>query len=174
MVIEDPCGLLATRTRDNTVRQRVTEQNMKNVKFQPFVRDIFEPYLLKEVGQRFQEAQDQLENFVEEKQLMFQEEMVKSVNEWMRDQQKAFRQQAISVQMLKRRVAVLEQARGDNYDIELENDVVMRATPPLLLVQAPSVYDAAELAKSIVDERYESFLTELASHNMRQQMQLDA
>jgi len=97
---------------------------------------------------------------------MFQEEMVKSVNEWMRDQQKAFRQQGISVQMLKRRVAALEQARRDNYDIDLENDLVMRATPPLVLVQAPPVYDAAELAKSMVDERYESFLTEVASHNI--------
>jgi len=37
--------------------------------------------------------------------------MVKSANEWMRDQQKAFSQQAMSVQMLKGSVAALEQAR---------------------------------------------------------------
>jgi len=115
--------------------------------FQSFVRDIFELYLLKEVGKRFQEAQSQLENFVEDQQLMFQEEMVKSANEWMRDQQKAFRQQAMSVQMFKRRVAAIEQARRDNYDIDLENDVLMRAAPPLPLVQAPPVHYAAELAK---------------------------
>jgi len=54
MVIEDPCGLLATLTQDNTVRQRVPQQNRNNVMFQSFVRDIFEPYLLKEVGKRFQ------------------------------------------------------------------------------------------------------------------------
>jgi len=152
----------------------VPQQNRNNVTFQSFVRDIFEPYLLKEVGKRFQEAPGQLENFVEEKQLIFQEEMVKSANEWMPDQQKAFRQQAMSVQMLKGRVAALEQARRDNYDIDLENDVVMRAASPLPLVQAPPVHYAAELAKYMVDERYESFLTELASQNMRQQMQLDA
>ena len=92
----------------------------------------------------------------------------------MRDQQKAFHQQAMSVQMLKGRVAALEQARRDNYDIDLESDVVMRAAPPLPLVQAPPVHYAAELPKYMVDERYESFLTELASQNMRQQMQLDA
>jgi len=97
MVIEDPCALLASQTRENTVRQRVSQENRTNVTFQSFVRDIFKPYLLKEVGQRFQEAKGQLEDFVEEKQLMFQEEMVKSANEWMRDQQKAFRQQAMSV-----------------------------------------------------------------------------
>jgi len=107
MVIEDPCGLLASLTRDNTIRQRVPEQNRNNVTFQSFVRDIFEPYLLKEVGKRFQEPQCQLENFVKDKRLMFQEEMVKSANEWMRDQQQAFRQQAMSVQMLKRKVAAL-------------------------------------------------------------------
>jgi len=41
---------------------------------------------------------------------------------------------------LKGRVAALEQARRDNYDIDLENDVVMRAAPPLPLVQAPPVH----------------------------------
>jgi len=132
----------------------VPQQNRNNVTFQSFVRDIFEPYLLKEVGKRFQEAQGQLEHFVQEKQLLFKEEMVKSANEWMRDQQKAFRQQAMSVQMLKGRVAALEQARHDNYDIDLENDVVLRAAPPLPLVQAPPVHYATELAKYMVDERY--------------------
>jgi len=174
VVIVDPCGLLATLTRDNTVRQRVPEQRRSNVTFQTFVRDIFEPYLLKEVGKRFQEAQRQLENFVEVKQLMFQEAMVNSANAWMREQQMALRRHAMSVQMLKGRVAALEQAQLENYHIDLENDVVMRAAPPLSLVQAPSVHCAAELAKYMVDERYESFLTELASQNMRQPMQLDA
>jgi len=70
MVIEDPRGLLASLTRD-TVRQKVPAQNTNNLTFQSFVRDIFEPYILKEVGKRFQVAQGQLKNFVEEKQLMF-------------------------------------------------------------------------------------------------------
>jgi len=174
MFIEDPCGLLANLTQDNTVRQRVPEQNSNNVTFQSFFGDIFEPYLLKEVGKRFQEAQGQLENFVEEKTVMFQEEMVKSANEWMRDQQKAFHQQAMSVQMLKGRVAAREQARRNNYDIDLENDVVMRAAPPLPLVLAPHVHYAAELAKYMIDERYKCFLNELVSQNMGQQMQVDA
>jgi len=56
MVSKDPCGLLASLTRDNTVRHRVPQQNRNNVTFPSFVRDIFEPYLLKEVGKRFQEA----------------------------------------------------------------------------------------------------------------------
>ena len=40
VVIEDPCGLLATLTRDNTVRQRLPEQRSSNVTFQTFIRDI--------------------------------------------------------------------------------------------------------------------------------------
>ena len=71
----------------------------------------------------------------------------------MPDQQKAFGQQAMSVQMLKGRVAAVEEARREHYDIDLANDVVMRAAPPLPLVQAPAVHYAAELAKSMVDER---------------------
>jgi len=81
MVIEDHCGLLASLTRDNTVRQRGPQQNRNNATIQSFVRDIFEPSLLKEVGKRLQEVQGQIENFVEEKPLMFPEEMVKSANE---------------------------------------------------------------------------------------------
>jgi len=92
----------------------------------------------------------------------------------MRDQHKVFCQQAMSVQMLKATVAPLEQSRRDNYYIDLEHDVVMRAAPPRPLVQAPPVHYAAEFAKYMVDERYQSFLTELASQNMPQQMQLDA
>lgn len=70
VVIEDPCGLLATLIRDNTVSQRVLEQRRSNVTFQTFIRDIFHPYLLKEVGKRFHKAQGWLENLVEEKQFM--------------------------------------------------------------------------------------------------------
>ena len=47
------------------------------------------------MGKRFQEAQGQLENFVKEKQLMFQEEMVNSANAWMQEQQNALRRQAM-------------------------------------------------------------------------------
>ena len=57
--------------------------------------------------------------------------------------------------------------RRDNYNIDLENDVAMRATPLLPLVQAPPVQYAVELAKYMVDETYVSFLTELGSQNMR-------
>jgi len=104
---------------------------------------------------------------------MFQEALVNSANSWMREQQNALSRQAMDVEMLKGRVAVLEQARPENHDIDVENNVVMRAAPPLALVQAPPVHYAAKLAKYIVDERYEGFLTELSSHNMRKQMQLD-
>jgi len=80
----------------------------------------------------------------------------------------------MSVQMLKGRVVALEQARYKNYDIHLENDVAITVAPPLPLVQARLVHYAAALARYMVHERYESFLTELASQNMRQQMQPDA
>ena len=80
VVIEELCGLLATLTQDNTVRKRVPEQHRSIITFETFVRDIFNPYLLQEVGKHVQEAQGHLDNFVEEKQLMFQEEIVNSGN----------------------------------------------------------------------------------------------
>jgi len=85
---------------------------------------------------------------------MFQEEMVNSANAWMREQQNALRRQAMSVQMLKGTVVALEPARRENYDIDIVNNVVIRAAPPLRLVQAPTVHYAAELAKIIVDQGY--------------------
>jgi len=72
----------------------------------------------------------------------------------------------MSVQMWKGRLAVLEQARSENYDLDLENDVVMRAPLPFPLLQESPVYYAAKLAKYMVDARYESFLTELTSQKM--------
>jgi len=68
IVIEDACSLLATLTRDITVRQTVPEQNRNHVTFQSFLHDIFAPNLRKEMVKRFQEAQGQRENFVEDKQ----------------------------------------------------------------------------------------------------------
>jgi len=43
VVIEDPCGILATLIGDNTVTQRVLEQRRRNVTCQTFIRDIFHP-----------------------------------------------------------------------------------------------------------------------------------
>jgi len=89
------------------------------------------------VGKCFQEAQAQWDNFVEKKQFMFQEEMVNSANAWMREQQNARGRQAMSVQMWKGRLAVLEQAPSENYDFDLENDVVMRAPLRTLCCKHP-------------------------------------
>ena len=65
VVIENSCGLLATLTQDNTMRQRVPEQPWSNLTFQTFVHNIFEPYILNEVSKRFREAQAQFQNFIE-------------------------------------------------------------------------------------------------------------
>jgi len=69
--------------------------------------------------------------------------------------------QAMLVHMLKGGVGALTHARHDKYDIDLKNDVVMRAAPRLPLMQGPSVHYTAELAKYMHDKRYKSFLTEL-------------
>jgi len=92
----------------------------------------------------------------------------------MRKQQNAHRGQAMSVLIFKGTVAALDYARSENYDIDLENNAVMRAAPLLYFVQVPPVHYAAELVMYIVDERYKSFLTDLASQNGRHQIQLDA
>jgi hypothetical protein len=80
----------------------------------------------------------------------------------------------MSVDMLRGRVAALEKARQEDYDIDLQNDVVMRAAPPLpMLVKEPPVHFAAQLATYTVNPEYKAYLTELAAQNMRQQVQLD-
>ena len=118
--------------------------------FAVFTRECFEPYILREVGRRFCEAEKQLGNFVESRQLIFQQQMVKTAYAWITQLQKAFKHYARSASILRGRVAALETVVKEGYKIDSNSDMIMQAASPLLLVQVPSIEYAREIAAYMV------------------------
>ena len=60
IVIHDPRSLMTSLTRNPTVAEWIPEPAQEGVIFERFTHKIFEPYILREVRHRFQEAQFQL------------------------------------------------------------------------------------------------------------------
>ena len=166
--IADPAILLASFTRDPSVGERMPEELRKNMTFADFTRECFEPYILRELGTRFCEAQAQLENFVMFQQKIVQKQMVDSANAWMIEPQKAFKHFSRSAHLLRVRVASLENAVKHGYKIDADSNVVMQAAPALPLVQAPLIEYAQEITAYIVPAEWQPYLTELAKTNMQQ------
>jgi len=52
--------------------------------FAIFTRDLFEPYIVRELTKRFQEAKASMGDFITATQLKWQNEMVANANRWMK------------------------------------------------------------------------------------------
>ena len=83
IVVHDPRSLMISLTQNPTVAEWIPESAQEGVSFERFTQEILEPYILREVGRRFQEAQTQLQYFVENKLAHFQQQMVKIATAWM-------------------------------------------------------------------------------------------
>ena len=68
----------------------------------------------------------------------------------MQEQHKAFKNFARTARDLRGRVAALENAAKHAYEIDADNDAVMRAAPALPLVEAPPVEYAREIGRAHV------------------------
>ena len=64
--------------------------------FANFTRELFEPYIVREVTKRFQEATASMREFITATQLEWQNEMVTNANRWMKIQQVEYRKLALS------------------------------------------------------------------------------
>jgi len=64
--------------------------------FANFTRELFEPYIVKGVSKRFQEAKASMGEFITATQLKWQNEMVINANCWMKIQQVEYRKLALS------------------------------------------------------------------------------
>ena len=78
----------------------------------------------------------------------------------------------MSNQMIRKRVDALEQAAAQGYSIDAENDVVMNAAPALPLAIEPPPHYAAEVAASMINEKYQPWLNEVGRQCVAQQEQL--
>ena len=75
IVVSNLRALLRSFTQNPAVAEWIPEPAQLGVTFERFRHEIFEPYILREVGWRFQEAQSQMQCFLEDKHGHFQAKM---------------------------------------------------------------------------------------------------
>jgi len=85
--ILNPVTFLQSFTHDPLVGHRIPPQRRTPMPFANFTRDLFEPYIVREVTKRFQEAKASMGEFITATQLEWQNEMVTNANRWMKIQQ---------------------------------------------------------------------------------------
>ena len=131
----NPCALLTSFTHNLAVAQRIPELAQQGVTFERITNEICELYILREVGRRFQEAQSQIQCFVQDKYAHFQDKMAEMATQWMEMVQRQFRQQLMSTNLLRTRLKALEEAHEKGCNIDAENNVEMAQAPPLEIVK---------------------------------------
>jgi len=94
--ILNPVAFLQSFTHDPSVGHRIPPQRRTPMTFANFTRDLFEPYIVREVTKRFQEAKASMGDFIMATQLEWQNEMVTNANRWMKIQQVEYRKLALS------------------------------------------------------------------------------
>ena len=85
--ILNPVAFLQSFTHDPSVGYTIPPQRRTPMTFANFTRDMFEPYIVREVPKRFQEAKASMGDFITATQLEWQNEMVTNANRWMKIQQ---------------------------------------------------------------------------------------
>jgi len=142
----NPVTFLQSLTYDPSVGQRIPPQRRTPMTFANFTRELFEPYIVREVTKRFQEAKASMGNFITATQVKWQNEMVTNANRWMKIQQVEYRKLAFSDRMIRACLTALELAVQGGYTIDSDNDVNMRTAPPLPLAIEPPPQYVAEMA----------------------------
>jgi len=94
--ILNPVAFLQNFTHDPSVGHRIPPQRRTPMNFANFTRDFFEPYIVREVTKRFQEAKASMGDFITATQLEWQNEMVTNPKRWMKIQQVEYRKLALS------------------------------------------------------------------------------
>ena len=130
--------------------------------FANFTRELFEPYIVREVTKRFQEAKASMGDFLTATQLEWQNEMVANTNRWMKIQQVEYRKLVLSDRMIRACLTALELAVQGGYSIDSNNDVNMRTAPLLPLAIEPPPQYAAEMSAFMLHNEMALILTQVA------------
>jgi len=144
--ILNPVTFCQSFTHDPSVGQRIPPQRRTPMTFANCTRELFEPYIVREVTKRFQEAKTSMGNFITGTQLEWQNEMVTNSNRGMKIQQVEYRKLALLDRMIRARLTALELAVRGGYWIDSDNHVNICTAPPLPLTIEPSPQYAAEMA----------------------------
>jgi len=167
--ILNPVAFLPSFTHDPSVGHRIPPQRRTPMTFANFTRDLFEPYIVREVTKRFQEAKASLGDFITATELKWQNEMVTNANRWMKIQQLEYRKLALSDRMIRARLIALELAVQGGYLIDSDNDLNMRTAPPLPLTIEPPPQYTAEMAAVMLHKEMTPILTQVAQRALESQ-----
>jgi len=167
--ILNPVTFLQSFTHDPSVGHRIPPQRRTPMTFANFTRELFEPYIVREVTKRFQEAKASMGDFITATQLEWQNEMVTNANRWMKIQQVEYCKLALSDRMIRARLTALELAVQGGYSIDSDNDVNMRTAPPLPLAIEPPPQYAAEMAAVMLHKEMAPILTQVAQTALNSQ-----
>jgi len=94
--ILNPVAFLQSFMHDPSVGHRIPPQRRTPMTFANFTRDLFKPYIVGEVTNKFQEAKTSMGDFITATQLEWQNQMVTNVNRWMKIQQVEYRKLTLS------------------------------------------------------------------------------
>ena len=167
--ILNPVTCLSSFTHHPAVGQRIPLQRPTPMTFANFTRELFEPYIMREVTKRFQEAKACMGDFNTATQLEWQNEMVANAHRWMKIQQVEYRKIALSDRIIRARLTAWELAVQGGYSIDSDNDVNMRTAPPLPLAIEPPPQYAAEMAAAMLHQEMAPILTQVAQTALKSQ-----
>jgi len=167
--ILNPVAFLQSFTHDPLVGHRIPPQRCTPMTYANFTRDLFEPYIVREVTKRFQEAKASMGDFITGTQLEWQNEMVTNANRWMKVQQVEYRKSALSDRMIRARLTALELAVQEGYSIDSDNDVNMCTAPPLPLAIEPPPQYSAVMAAVMLHKEMAPILTQVAQTALESQ-----
>jgi len=132
-----PVSFLHSLTHDSSVGQRIPPERQTPMTFANFTREVFEPYIVREVTTRFEEAKPSIRDFITATQLKWQNEIVANANRWMNIQQGQYRKLTLSDRMIGARLTAFDLAVQGRYSIDSNNDLNKCTAPPLPLPIAP-------------------------------------
>ena len=84
--ILNPVAFLQSFMHDPSVGHRIPPQRRTPLSCATFTVNLFEPYIVREVTKRFQEAKASMGDFITGTQLEWQNEMVTNANSWIKIQ----------------------------------------------------------------------------------------
>ena len=164
VVISDPRALFQSFIRQDWVEEQAPPP--PQMSFAQFTEQFIEPVLVQRVHSELQGVTDQLRYWTEHQQQVFQNDIVSQATEWMRSIHARFREQAGSVEKIQERLKILERAHEEGYEVDKDNDVIMRSAPPLQITEFPHNY-VQELQTLLVNPKWESALSSFGREQMQ-------
>jgi len=159
--ILNPVAFLQSFRHDPSVGHRIPPQRCTPMTFANFTKELFEPYLVREVTKRFQEAKASIGDFITATQPEWHNEMVTNANRRMKIQQVEYSKLALSDRMIRARVTAFEFAIQGGYSIDSDNNVNMLSAPLLPLAIVPPPQYAAEMAPVMLHKEMAPILTQV-------------